>query len=164
MLKLMNSIGKPIFCQAAVCHAIAEPLRVEKIRVDPPKAKEIRVQMVASGICKSDISVLETNLGKDFKFPLIAGHEGAGIVESVGEGVTDFKVGDHVIPLWVANCGECDFCQSSKTNLCKNRKREMNNVMADGTSRFFTESGNPIYKTIGTATFSEYTVLRYILF
>ena len=92
-------------------------------------------------------------------FPAILGHEGGGIVESIGEGVTSVAVGDHVIPLYTPECGECKFCQSGKTNLCqKIRETQGKGLMPDGTTRF-TCKGKPIYHYMGTSTFSEYTVL-----
>jgi len=113
---------------------------------------------VASGVCHTDAFTLS---GEDPEglFPVILGHEGGGIVEQVGEGVTSVSVGDHVIPLYTAECGECKFCTSGKTNLCSAvRETQGRGVMPDGTSRFYKD-GQPIFHYMGCSTFSEYTVL-----
>ena len=128
----------------------------------PPQAGEVRVRIVATGVCHTDAFTLS---GEDPEgvFPCILGHEGGGIVESVGEGVTSVKVGDHVIPLYTPECGECKFCKSGKTNLCqKIRATQGKGLMPDGTTRF-SKDGQPIYHYMGTSTFSEYTVLPEIL-
>ncbi|MGL5303894.1 MAG: S-(hydroxymethyl)glutathione dehydrogenase/class III alcohol dehydrogenase, partial [Aeromonas sp.] len=128
------------------------------IEVMPPQAGEVRVRIVATGVCHTDAFTLS---GEDPEgvFPCILGHEGGGIVESVGEGVTSVKVGDHVIPLYTPECGECKFCKSGKTNLCqKIRATQGKGLMPDGTTRF-SKDGQPIYHYMGTSTFSEYTVL-----
>lgn len=116
------------------------------------------MKIIASGVCHTDAYTLS---GKDpeGKFPVIFGHEGGGIVESVGEGVTSVAPGDHVIPLYIPECKECKFCKSGKTNLCqKIRITQGQGVMPDGTSRF-TCKGQTIYHYMGCSTFSEYTVL-----
>lgn len=126
--------------------------------MSPPKAGEVRIKLSATGICHTDAYTLG---GHDSEgvFPVILGHEGAGIVESVGEGVTKFKVGDHVIPLYIPQCGECKFCKHPKTNLCqKVRATQGKGVMPDGTTRFSC-NGKQIYHFMGTSTFSEYTVV-----
>ncbi len=148
----------PIKCKAAVAWAAGEPLSIETVEVAPPKAGEVRVKIVASGVCHTDAFTLS---GEDPEgvFPSILGHEGGGIVEAVGEGVTSLKVGDHVIPLYTPECGECKFCQSGKTNLCqKIRETQGKGLMPDGTSRFSID-GKPIFHYMGCSTFSEYTVL-----
>ncbi|MGL5320631.1 MAG: S-(hydroxymethyl)glutathione dehydrogenase/class III alcohol dehydrogenase, partial [Aeromonas veronii] len=129
-----------------------------EVEVMPPQAGEVRVRIVATGVCHTDAFTLS---GEDPEgvFPCILGHEGGGIVESVGEGVTSVKVGDHVIPLYTPECGECKFCKSGKTNLCqKIRATQGKGLMPDGTTRF-SKDGQPIYHYMGTSTFSEYTVL-----
>jgi S-(hydroxymethyl)glutathione dehydrogenase/alcohol dehydrogenase len=113
---------------------------------------------VATGVCHTDAYTLS---GKDpeGRFPTILGHEGGGVVEALGEGVTSVAVGDHVIPLYTPECGECNFCKSGKTNLCQAiRSTQGRGLMPDGTTRF-SKNGIPIYHYMGTSTFSEYTVI-----
>ena len=147
-----------IKCKAAIAWGPGQPLSIEEIEVMPPQAGEVRVRIVATGVCHTDAFTLS---GEDPEgvFPCILGHEGGGIVESIGEGVTSVKVGDHVIPLYTPECGECKFCKSGKTNLCqKIRATQGKGLMPDGTTRF-SKDGQPIYHYMGTSTFSEYTVL-----
>lgn len=147
-----------IKCKAAIAWGPGQPLSIEEVEVMPPQAGEVRVRIVATGVCHTDAFTLS---GEDPEgvFPCILGHEGGGIVESVGEGVTSVKVGDHVIPLYTPECGECKFCKSGKTNLCqKIRATQGKGLMPDGTTRFSKDS-QPIYHYMGTSTFSEYTVL-----
>ncbi|CAG2178353.1 unnamed protein product, partial [Oppiella nova] len=145
--------------KAILAYGLHQPLVVEDIYVDPPKFNEIRIKIISSGICRSDLHIIESNISKDFIFPLILGHEGSGIVESVGQNVTSVSIGDHVIPLWLPNCQTCELCQSNRTNLCETGNNGTLNVMPDGTTRFWTMDGKPIYNSIGCATFSEYTVM-----
>ncbi|CAM6014888.1 unnamed protein product [Sphagnum balticum] len=151
--------GKTITCKAAVAW---EPhkLSIEDVEVAPPKANEVRIKITHTALCHTDLLTLS---GKDAegKFPCILGHEGAGIVESVGEGVTEVKAGDHVIPCYQAECRECKFCKSGKTNLCgKVRAATGQGVMLlDGKPRF-SAKGKPIYHYMGTSTFSQYTVVH----
>ncbi|KAJ1961889.1 hypothetical protein GGI12_002987 [Dipsacomyces acuminosporus] len=154
----MSFEGKPIKCKAAVAWEAGKPLSIEEIEVAPPKAGEVRLKVVATGICHTDAYTLS---GQDAegRFPCILGHEGGCVVESVGEGVTSVKPGDHVIPLYTAECRECKFCKSGKTNLCSSvRETQGLGVMPDGTTRFSC-NGQPIYHYMGTSTFSEYTVV-----
>ena len=144
--------------RAAVAFGPNEPLKIVEIDVEPPKAGEVLVRIVATGVCHTDAYTLS---GQDSEgvFPCVLGHEGGGIVEAVGEGVTSVKVGDHVIPLYTAECGECKFCKSQKTNLCSSvRTTQGKGLMPDGTTRF-SYNGEPIYHYMGCSTFSEYTVL-----
>ncbi|WP_346432434.1 S-(hydroxymethyl)glutathione dehydrogenase/class III alcohol dehydrogenase [Crenobacter oryzisoli] len=144
--------------RAAVAWGPNQPLSIEEVDLMPPQAGEVLVRIVASGVCHTDAYTLS---GKDSEgvFPCILGHEGAGVVEAVGEGVTSVAVGDHVIPLYTPECGECKFCTSGKTNLCqKIRATQGKGLMPDGTTRFYKD-GKPIYHYMGTSTFSEYTVL-----
>lgn len=125
----------------------------------PPKAGEVRVKLVFTSVCHTDQYTLS---GQDAEaaFPCILGHEGAGIVESVGEGVTSVQPGDHVIPLYIPQCRDCKFCRHPKTNLCSViRGTQARGLMPDGTSRFTSKDGQTIYHYMGTSTFSEYTVL-----
>jgi len=144
--------------RAAVAWGPGKPLRVEEVDLMPPQKGEVLVRIVATGVCHTDAYTLS---GKDpeGKFPAILGHEGGGIVEALGEGVTSVSIGDHVIPLYTPECGECEFCKSGKTNLCQAiRVTQGQGLMPDGTTRF-SKDGKPIYHYMGTSTFSEYTVI-----
>ena len=144
--------------KAAVAWGPGEPLKMEELDVELPKKGEVLVRIIATGVCHTDAFTLS---GEDPEgvFPAVLGHEGGGIVEMVGEGVTSVEVGDHVIPLYTAECGECKFCTSGKTNLCQAvRETQGKGLMPDGTSRF-SKDGEPIYHYMGCSTFSEYTVL-----
>src|SRR5690606_11917062 len=144
--------------RAAVAFAPNQPLQIVEVDVEPPRAGEVLVRIVATGVCHTDAYTLS---GQDSEgvFPCILGQEGGGIVEAVGEGVTSLAVGDHVIPLYTAECGECKFCKSGKTNLCSAvRATQGKGLMPDGTTRF-SYNGEPVYHYMGCSTFSEYTVL-----
>eukprot|EP01115_Flamella_aegyptia_P001275 TRINITY_DN12075_c0_g1_i2.p1 TRINITY_DN12075_c0_g1~~TRINITY_DN12075_c0_g1_i2.p1 ORF type:complete len:377 (+),score=192.64 TRINITY_DN12075_c0_g1_i2:31-1161(+) len=157
----MSTEGQVIKCRAAVAWEAGKPLSLEEIEVAPPKKGEVRIKILSSGVCHTDEY---TRSGKDPEgiFPCILGHEGGGIVESVGEGVTSVKVGDHVIPLYIPECRNCKFCNSGKTNLCSIiRTTQGKGVMPDGTSRF-TCKGKTIFHFMGCSTFSEYTVVAEI--
>ncbi|GAD56653.1 S-(hydroxymethyl)glutathione dehydrogenase [Limimaricola cinnabarinus LL-001] len=151
-------MAETITCKAAVAWAAGEPLSIEEIEVAPPKAGEVRLRIVATGVCHTDAFTLSGDDPEGI-FPAVLGHEGGGIVESIGEGVTSVAVGDHVIPLYTPECGECKFCRSGKTNLCqKIRETQGKGLMPDGTTRF-SKDGQPIHHYMGCSTFSEYTVL-----
>lgn len=155
----MSTAGKPIKCTAAVAYAAGQPLTVEEITVDPPKQHEVRIKITHTAICHTDAYTL-SGTDPEGAFPCILGHEGAGIVESVGPDVTNVKVGDHVIALYTAECGECKFCKSGKTNLCGSvRATQGKGVMPDGTSRFHNDKGESLLHFMGCSTFSEYTVV-----
>ncbi len=144
--------------KAAIAWGPGQPLSIEEIDVMPPQKGEVRVRIVASGVCHTDAFTLSGD-DPEGVFPCVLGHEGGGIVESIGEGVTSVAVGDHVIPLYTPECGECKFCLSGKTNLCqKIRETQGQGLMPDGTTRFHKD-GQPIYHYMGCSTFSEYTVL-----
>ncbi|GAB2889928.1 S-(hydroxymethyl)glutathione dehydrogenase/class III alcohol dehydrogenase [Microvirgula curvata] len=144
--------------KAAIAWGPNQPLSIEVVDVMPPQAGEVRIRMVATGVCHTDAFTLSGDDPEGI-FPVILGHEGGGIVESIGEGVTSIQVGDHVIPLYTPECGECKFCKSGKTNLCqKIRETQGKGLMPDGTTRFFKD-GQPIFHYMGCSTFSEYTVL-----
>ncbi|CAJ2376367.1 MAG: S-(hydroxymethyl)glutathione dehydrogenase/class III alcohol dehydrogenase [Gammaproteobacteria bacterium] len=143
--------------KAAVAWKAGEPLRIEEVEVDGPKAGEVLIQIKASGVCHTDAFTLS---GEDPEgvFPAILGHEGAGVVVEVGAGVKSVAPGDHVIPLYTAECRECKFCKSGKTNLCSSvRETQGRGLMPDGTSRF-RGGGKSIFHYMGTSTFAEYTV------
>jgi len=144
--------------RAAIAWEAGSPLVIEEIDVAGPRAGEVLVRMVASGVCHTDAFTLS---GEDPEglFPVILGHEGGGIVEEIGEGVTSLAVGDHVIPLYTAECRKCKMCLSGKTNLCSAvRATQGQGVMPDGTSRF-SSNGKMLHHYMGTSTFSEYSVI-----
>ena len=144
--------------RAAIAWEAGKPLAIEEVDLDGPKAGEVLVRLVATGVCHTDAYTLS---GKDPEgiFPAILGHEGGGVVEEVGAGVTSVQPGDQVIPLYVPECGECKFCLSGKTNLCQAvRATQGKGLLPDGTTRF-SFNGDTLYHYMGTSTFSEYTVV-----
>ncbi|USE39702.1 S-(hydroxymethyl)glutathione dehydrogenase/class III alcohol dehydrogenase [Endozoicomonas sp. SCSIO W0465] len=144
--------------KAAIAWGPGQPLSIEAVDVMLPRAGEVLVRIIATGVCHTDAFTLSGN-DPEGVFPAILGHEGGGIVEQVGEGVASVAVGDHVIPLYTPECGDCTFCHSGKTNLCqKIRETQGRGLMPDGTTRFY-QDGQPIYHYMGCSTFSEYTVL-----
>lgn len=144
--------------RAAVAWEAGKPLSVEEVDLEGPKQGEVLVRIVATGVCHTDAYTL-SGADPEGAFPAILGHEGGGIVEEVGPGVTSVAVGDHVIPLYTPECGKCKFCLSGKTNLCQAiRATQGQGLMPDGTSRF-SKNGQRILHFMGTSTFSEYTVL-----
>jgi S-(hydroxymethyl)glutathione dehydrogenase/alcohol dehydrogenase len=144
--------------RAAVAWEADKPLSIEEVDLDGPKAGEVLVRIVATGVCHTDAFTL-SGADPEGLFPVILGHEGGGIVQEVGSGVTSVKAGDHVIPLYTPECGTCEFCLSGRTNLCQRiRITQGKGVMPDGTSRF-SFKGKPVLHYMGTSTFSEYTVL-----
>jgi len=144
--------------RAAVAWEANKPLSIEEIDLAGPKAGEVLVRIVATGVCHTDAFTL-SGADPEGLFPVILGHEGGGIVEEIGAGVTSVRPGDHVIPLYTPECGTCEFCLSGKTNLCQRiRVTQGKGVMPDGTSRFSIK-GKPILHYMGTSTFSEHTVL-----
>ncbi|KAL6502929.1 alcohol dehydrogenase [Orobanche hederae] len=154
-LKIESSLAK-----AAVAWEPNKPLVIEDVQVAPPQAGEVRVKVLFTALCHTDAY---TWSGKDPEglFPCILGHEAAGIVESVGEGVTEVQPGDHVIPCYQAECRECKFCKSGKTNLCgKVRLATGVGVMLSDRKSRFSINGKPIYHFMGTSTFSQYTVVH----
>ncbi len=144
--------------RAAVAWGPGQPLSIEEVDLMQPQKGEVLVRIVATGVCHTDAYTLSGS-DPEGKFPTILGHEGGGIVEALGEGVTSVSTGDHVIPLYTPECGECRFCKSGRTNLCQAiRVTQGQGLMPDGTTRFF-KHGKPIYHYMGTSTFSEYTVV-----
>jgi len=144
--------------RAAVAFAPGKPLEIVEIDVAPPKKGEVLIKVTHTGVCHTDAFTLSGD-DPEGVFPVVLGHEGAGVVVEVGEGVTSVKPGDHVIPLYTAECGECEFCRSGKTNLCVAvRETQGKGLMPDGTTRF-SYNGQPLYHYMGCSTFSEYTVV-----
>uniref|UniRef100_A0A3Q2QFX5 Alcohol dehydrogenase 6 n=1 Tax=Fundulus heteroclitus TaxID=8078 RepID=A0A3Q2QFX5_FUNHE len=157
----MATAGKVIRCKAAVAWEPRKPLSIEDVDVAPAKAHEVRIKVVATSVCHTDWQCLyEAGNASNLRpFPLVLGHEGAGVVESVGAEVTKFAPGDKVIPLFLPCCGKCDRCKSDKTNLCKKNWENMQaGVLADGTSRISCR-GQQVYQFLGVSSFSQYTVL-----
>ncbi|NWU88204.1 ADH1 dehydrogenase, partial [Onychorhynchus coronatus] len=147
-----------IRCKAAVAWAAGHPLSIEEVEVAPPKAGEVRIKLVATGICRTDDHLLQ-GCFPNAEFPVIPGHEGAGIVESIGEGVTSVKPGDKIILLCLPQCGECSFCLNPESNFCqKSHLSEQQNLLPDKTTRF-TCKGKQIHHFLWVSTFSEYTVV-----
>ena len=144
--------------RAAVAHKAGEPLAIETVQLEGPKAGEVMVEIKATGICHTDEFTLSGGDPEGI-FPSILGHEGAGVVVDVGAGVASVKKGDHVIPLYTPECRQCEYCLSQKTNLCQAiRVTQGQGLMPDGTSRF-SQNGTKIYHYMGTSTFANYTVL-----
>src|SRR4028118_144342 len=144
--------------KAAVARSAGQPLSIEPVALDGPRAGEVLVEIKATGICHTD-EFTSSGADPEGLFPCILGHEGAGIVVDVGPGVTSLKKGDHVIPLYTPECRNCEYCLSQRTNLCQAiRETQGRGVMPDGTSRF-SQNGRPIHHYMGTSTFANYTVL-----
>ncbi|MFV8751131.1 S-(hydroxymethyl)glutathione dehydrogenase/class III alcohol dehydrogenase [Nannocystaceae bacterium ST9] len=144
--------------RAAVAHAAKSPLTIEEVEVGGPRKGEVMIEIKATGVCHTDAFTL-SGADPEGLFPAILGHEGAGVVVEVGEGVTSLKVGDHVIPLYTPECRQCKFCTSGKTNLCQAiRSTQGQGLMPDGSSRF-TAAGERLFHYMGTSTFSNHTVL-----
>src|SRR5947209_7358329 len=147
--------------RTAVAHKAGEPLTIDTVNLDGPKAGEVLVEIKATGICHTDAYTL-SGADPEGLFPAILGHEGAGIVREVGPGVTTVKPGDHVIPLYTPECRQCKTCLSRRSNLCTAiRATQGKGVMPDGTSRFRCEGSgdNTLFHYMGCSTFSNYTVL-----
>ena len=144
--------------RAAVAWEAGKPLSIEEVDLQGPKEGEVMVKLAATGVCHTDAYTL-SGADPEGIFPSVLGHEGAGEVVEVGPGVSSVAVGDHVIPLYTPECGQCKFCLSGKTNLCQAiRATQGQGLMPDGTSRF-SQNGKPLFHYMGTSTFSEYTVL-----
>ncbi len=144
--------------RAAIAYGANQPLVVETVQLEGPRAGEVLVEIKATGVCHTDAYTL-SGMDPEGLFPTVLGHEGAGVVVEVGPGVRSLKPGDHVIPLYTPECRECEYCLSGKTNLCQAiRDTQGRGLMPDGTSRF-SANGKPLYHYMGTSTFANYTVL-----
>jgi NDMA-dependent alcohol dehydrogenase len=143
--------------KAAILTGLDQPLEIHDVELDTPHAREVKVRMAASGVCHSDLSVQNgTLMGMA---PIVLGHEGAGIIEEVGEGVTDLKPGDHVVISWVPQCGECFFCQRGQHQLCQAADASLaSGGLLDGTPRFKWNDA-PLSQMAASGTFSEYSVI-----
>ncbi|MHB1062273.1 MAG: alcohol dehydrogenase catalytic domain-containing protein, partial [Thiobacillus sp.] len=144
--------------RAAVAWEPKKPLSIEEVDVEGPREGEVLLQVVASGVCHTDAFTLSGD-DPEGAFPCILGHEGGCIVVECGPGVKTLKPGDHVIPLYIPECGHCEYCASPKTNLCQSIASTVwTGYMPDGTRRF-SKNGKPIFHYMGCSTFSEYTVV-----
>ena len=144
--------------RAALAIAAGEPLEIDTVQLEGPKAGEVLVEIKATGVCHTDAYTL-SGADPEGLFPAILGHEGAGVVVETGPGVTSIAPGDHVIPLYTPECRQCKFCTSGKTNLCGAiRATQGQGLMPDGTSRF-SHGGDTILHYMGTSTFANYTVV-----
>ncbi|KAI8531461.1 hypothetical protein RHMOL_Rhmol11G0138600 [Rhododendron molle] len=155
-----STVGQVIRCKAAVAWEAGKPLVIEEVEVAPPQKMEVRMKILFTSLCHTDIFFWDAK-GQNPLFPRIFGHEAGGIVESVGEGVTELAPGDHVLPVFTGECKECVHCKSEVSNMCEllriNTDRGV--MIHDGKSRF-SINGKPINHFVGTSTFSEYTVVH----
>ena len=143
---------------AAVAYQAGKPLEIEEVDLEGPREGEVLVEIKATGVCHTDAYTL-SGADPEGAFPTILGHEGAGIVQEVGPGVTSLKPGDHVIPLYTPECRECEYCLNPKTNLCqKIRSTQGQGMMPDGSSRF-SKNGQTLLHYMGCSTFANHTVL-----
>ncbi|CAL5332738.1 hypothetical protein CsSME_00014243 [Camellia sinensis var. sinensis] len=155
-----ETAGKPIRCKAAVCRKAGEALVIEEIEVDPPKAFEVRIKILCTSLCHTDVTFWKLNVGPVAVFPRIFGHEAVGVVESVGENVEEVQEGDRVLPVFNADCGECRDCKSPKSNSCSSFPiTHLNGVPRDGTSRFRDSNGDVLHHFLFVSSFTEYTVV-----
>ncbi|BFG33321.1 hypothetical protein CerSpe_195960 [Prunus speciosa] len=145
-----------ITCKAAVAWGAGKPLVIEEVNLNPPQAMEIRIKVVCTSLCRSDITAWESQA----IFPRIFGHEATGIVESVGQGVTEFTEGDHVLTVFIGECGKCRQCTSGKSNICEVLGLERRGVMHCDQRTRFSINGEPIYHYCAVSSFSEYTVVH----
>ncbi|KAH9781096.1 Alcohol dehydrogenase-like 6 [Citrus sinensis] len=155
---MSTSIKQPqvITCKAAVAWGAGQPLVVEEVEVNPPQPEEIRIKVVCTSLCRSDITAWETQA----IFPRIFGHEASGIVESVGPGITEFNEGDHVLTVFIGECKTCRQCKSDKSNTCEVLGLERRGVMHSDQQTRFSIKGKPVYHYCAVSSFSEYTVVH----
>ncbi|CAL5348528.1 unnamed protein product [Camellia sinensis] len=157
---MTNKAGQFIRCKAAVAWKAGEPLVIQEVKVAPPQKMEARVKILYTSLCHTDVYFWEAK-GQNPIFPRILGHEAGGIVESVGEGVTDLAPGDHVLPVFTGECKECAHCKSKESNLCDLlRINTDRGVMIHDQKSRFTIKGKEIFHFLGTSTFSQYTVVH----
>jgi len=143
---------------AAILYAPGERLKIEEVTVLPPRIGEVQVRMHAAGVCHSDLHVMKGDLA--MKMPIILGHEGAGIIEAIGENVTSVQPGDHVVPIWRMACGLCEYCLSGRPALCDvGTQMRFTGLMPDGKTRFLTSRGDPILHYAGVSTFSQLSTM-----
>ncbi|KAL0325433.1 UNVERIFIED_CONTAM: Alcohol dehydrogenase 2 [Sesamum radiatum] len=157
---MSTTAGQVIKCKAAVAWEPGKPLVIEEVEVAPPQKMEVRLKILFTSLCHTDVYFWEAK-AQDSVFPRILGHEAAGIVESVGEGVTELVPGDHVLPVFTGECGDCAHCKSEESNMCSLlRINTERGVMINDEKTRFSINGKPIYHFVGTSTFSEYTVIH----
>lgn len=144
--------------KAAVLHQAGQPLRIEDVEVHLPQRGEVQVRMYAGGVCHSDLHVMKGDLS--MPMPIILGHEGSGIIEAVGDGVTSVAPGDHVIPIWRVSCGTCEYCTGGRPALCDvGTTMRVTGLMPDGTTRFSLADGTPVRHFAGVSTFSQMSTM-----
>ncbi|XP_034890147.1 alcohol dehydrogenase-like 6 isoform X1 [Populus alba] len=155
---MSSSIKQPnvITCKAAVAWGAGEALVMQEVEVSPPHPQEIRIKVVTTSLCRSDLSALDSHA----IFPRIFGHEASGIVESIGEGVTEFQEGDHVLTVFTGECKTCRQCKSGKSNICQVLGLERRGVMHSDQGTRFSINGKPVYHYCAVSSFSEYTVVH----
>ncbi|KAJ6364402.1 hypothetical protein OIU76_029367 [Salix suchowensis] len=155
---MSSSIKQPnvITCKAAVAWGAGEALVMQEVEVSPPHPQEIRIKVVTTSLCRSDLSALDSHA----IFPRIFGHEASGIVESIGEGVTEFQEGDHVLTVFTGECKTCRQCMSGKSNMCQVLGLERRGVMHSDQGTRFSIKGKPVYHYCAVSSFSEYTVVH----
>ncbi|KAL4604197.1 alcohol dehydrogenase-like 2 [Castanea sativa] len=155
-----ETAGKVLRCKAAISRIPGEPLVIEDIEVDPPQAWEIRIKIICTSLCHTDITFWKMKAGPAAVFPRIFGHEAVGVVESVGDHVEEFTVGDTVLPVFLPNCKECSDCKSQKSNICSIFENNFSPEMPrDGTSRFKDMNGEILHHFLWVSSFTEYTVV-----
>ncbi|KAL8144271.1 hypothetical protein V2J09_017303 [Rumex salicifolius] len=154
-----STAGKPIRCKAAVARKAGEPLTIEQVIVAPPKPHEVRIKIICTSLCHTDLTFWKLNEPPSV-FPVIFGHEAVGVIESVGEGVKEVGPGDYVIPAFLADCGECNGCRNPKGNICSVEPFNIVPYMPrDKTSRFTDLNGEVIHHFVNVSSFTEYTVI-----
>ncbi|EPS74119.1 alcohol dehydrogenase 1 [Genlisea aurea] len=157
---MSDTWGQTIRCKAAVAWEAGKPLVIEEVEVAPPQKGEVRIKILFTSLCHTDVYFWEAK-GQTPLFPRIFGHEAGGVVESVGEGVAELKPGDHVLPVFTGECKQCRHCKSAESNMCELLRinTDRGEMISDGKTRF-SKDGKPIYHFLGTSTFSEYTVVH----
>ncbi|EOY16606.1 Alcohol dehydrogenase 1 isoform 3 [Theobroma cacao] len=157
---MSSTASQVIRCKAAVAWESGKPLVIQEVEVAPPQASEVRLKILFTSLCHTDVYFWEAK-GQNPLFPRIYGHEAGGIVESVGECVTELKPGDHVLPVFTGECMDCAHCKSEESNMCDLlRVNTDRGVMLNDEKTRFSINGKPIYHFVGTSTFSEYTVVH----
>ncbi|KAL5558931.1 hypothetical protein UlMin_035142 [Ulmus minor] len=157
---MSETAGKVIRCKAAISRSGGEPLVIEEIEVDPPKAWEVRIKILCTSLCHSDATFWKMKEGPMAVFPRIFGHEAVGVVESVGENVDEVKEGERVVPVFLSNCEECRDCKSKKSNNCSIFKQKLfPDMPRDGTTRFRDMKGEDVHHFLRVSSFTEYTVV-----
>ncbi|XAR48544.1 Alcohol dehydrogenase [Bertholletia excelsa] len=155
-----QTAGKPIRCKAAICRNPGEALVIEEIEVAPPKTWEVRIKIICTSLCHTDVTFWKLSTGPFAVFPRIFGHEAVGVVESVGEQVEEVSEGDMVVPVFSPHCGQCRDCLSTKSNICTRfPPAHLPGMPSDGTSRFTDAGGHPIHHYLYVSSFSEFTVV-----